>query len=649
MGVSQIGFQPVQGVSNSTTRARSGEFRQGLESAPRQLGAIAFVILACICVLGIEIVNLWHQRDQSLANARAEAGNLARSLGQQAEDTFRIADLSLIGPISRLEIDGTTPDTLEKLRQIMLARVRAFPALAGFAITDETGKCLATAFDHVLPDCDLAGRADFEHLRSHNDTGPRLGEPLKSSGSDAWIIPLSRRFNHPDGSFAGVVTTGVSISFLENYYESFNIGPHGAIVLMSNTADPVVLVRRPFVEANIGHHILNANLYRAVSRNGQAGDVTWRSATDGIDRLTSYRALDPYPLVVAVGFAVGDVLAPWRSEAFSDLLPTIFLVAVIAALGAWLAHHMRLRREAGAAFRLLAENSTDLIVRLGPDLARLYVSPACRAMLGYEPDELVGRPGVDLIHPDDRAIWRRMFDPAETATDLSTTYRAMRKDGTTVWCEGSRHRLAAEAGFVVSVRDVTRRKEAEDQLADANRRLEALANQDGLTGLANRRQFDAALEAEARRASRDGTTLSLIMIDVDRFKAFNDLYGHPAGDKCLQEIAAALRSIPSRPGDVVARYGGEEMAVILPNTPLAGALTIAERTRTLVRSLAIPHESNSGRIVTISLGVASIKGNGRDAAAKLIAAADCALYAAKEGGRDVAVAAPQRQRAQALS
>jgi diguanylate cyclase (GGDEF)-like protein len=194
----------------------------------------------------------------------------------------------------------------------------------------------------------------------------------------------------------------------------------------------------------------------------------------------------------------------------------------------------------------------------------------------------------------------------------------------------------AAAGFVVSIRDISKRKEAEKLLEEANGRLEVLAREDALTGLANRRQFDELIEIEFGRAMRDGVPLSLIMIDVDRFKQFNDKYGHTAGDECLSSIALALKGVLQRPADIAARYGGEELAVLLPNTPQAGALAIAERMRRAVRALGIAHDANPDRLVTISLGVGCLL---RRLSARrprdLIEAADAALYAAKERGRDI--------------
>jgi diguanylate cyclase (GGDEF)-like protein len=225
---------------------------------------------------------------------------------------------------------------------------------------------------------------------------------------------------------------------------------------------------------------------------------------------------------------------------------------------------------------------------------------------------------------------------------MQATYRALRQDGSHIWVEENRRRLPADDGFVVSIRDISLRKQAELQLEAANRQLQVLARQDALTGLANRRHFDEALEVEFARARREGAALSLIMIDVDRFKRFNDVYGHPAGDACLKAVAGALKGALLRPADLVARIGGEEFAVMLPGTQSAGARAVARRMREAARALRIVHDANPDKIVTISLGVASLA-PGFDAqhADSLVKLADAALYAAKEGGRDAVEMAPE--------
>lgn len=166
--------------------------------------------------------------------------------------------------------------------------------------------------------------------------------------------------------------------------------------------------------------------------------------------------------------------------------------------------------------------------------------------------------------------------------------------------------------------------------------LEKLAMVDGLTGIANRRSFDQALDQEWKRAARTGREISVIMLDIDHFKTYNDNYGHGAGDGCLQRVARAMDSMIRRPADVIARYGGEEFAALLPEIDPRGAARMAEKFRTVVASLALPHaHSPIADHVTISAGHATRRANPDQSHQGILEAADQALYKAKQAGRNL--------------
>jgi len=172
-------------------------------------------------------------------------------------------------------------------------------------------------------------------------------------------------------------------------------------------------------------------------------------------------------------------------------------------------------------------------------------------------------------------------------------------------------------------------------LASANRELEKLSRQDGLTGIANRRYFDSYLVTEVRRGTRERQPLSLILSDVDHFKAFNDCYGHQAGDDCLRRVAAALSSAGRRPADLAARYGGEEFAMVLPGTVLEGAIDVAQAVSRVIESLGIPHARSAvNQRVTLSQGIVSLTPEKETSSEDLIQRADQALYLAKQQGRN---------------
>ena len=185
--------------------------------------------------------------------------------------------------------------------------------------------------------------------------------------------------------------------------------------------------------------------------------------------------------------------------------------------------------------------------------------------------------------------------------------------------------------------EATRTKllETSRELAVANRELEKLSRQDGLTGIANRRYFDTYLLTEVKRASREHQPLSLILADVDHFKAFNDCYGHQVGDDCLRQVAAALKLVARRPADLAARYGGEEFAIVLPATNMDGATDVAKSLTRAIEGLAIPHlRSGSGATISLSQGVASLIPTQDTKPENIIEIADQALYQAKQQGRN---------------
>ncbi|HUW50294.1 MAG TPA: diguanylate cyclase [Sulfuricella sp.] len=297
----------------------------------------------------------------------------------------------------------------------------------------------------------------------------------------------------------------------------------------------------------------------------------------------------------------------------------------------------------------------------------VFTNPAAQRELGYSEAELLGQNAHELFHyqwPDGTPYPEEACEIGRVALS-GQIYRAAEetfwsKKGVLLPVAVSSSPIMRDgrvAGSVVAFHDITGRKLAQQmleqamselehssqeterinaQLRAANSELERISQSDGLTGVANRRHLDAYLEKEWRSAARAGRPLSLVMIDIDHFKAYNDHYGHQGGDDCLKEVAGALSFALGRPHDLLARYGGEEFAVVLPDTPLEGALHIAESLRSTVEDLHILHaESATSKYVTVSLGVAAMIPDVREAIpAVLVAAADHALYRAKAQGRN---------------
>jgi diguanylate cyclase (GGDEF)-like protein/PAS domain S-box-containing protein len=291
-------------------------------------------------------------------------------------------------------------------------------------------------------------------------------------------------------------------------------------------------------------------------------------------------------------------------------------------------------------FRLLAEASSDVIVLAGLDGKRRYISPAVTFLLGWEPEDLLGQTYRHLVHPEDASGVSVEMEACRDGMPVEAfPFRWRKKDGSYLWMEASLrlHRDTATGepiGLVKVVRDISVRKAAEEELNRAFRIVENQAMIDGLTGVANRRRFDETMEQEWRRAMRDRSPLSLLMIDVDHFKGYNDIYGHIAGDSCLREIVAAIQEVLHRAADLLARYGGEEFVVVLPFTDSGGAQLVAEQIRSAVERRHLQHSGNSYGIVTVSIGCATQTMAHDSEKDSLLQAADIALYHAKSAGRN---------------
>ena len=277
---------------------------------------------------------------------------------------------------------------------------------------------------------------------------------------------------------------------------------------------------------------------------------------------------------------------------------------------------------------------------------KFFMSSMAHAIFGLPPQEYMTlQQWMDMVHPEDRAHVLQVHAEAIAAhTPLGTQYRIVRaSDGAQrwlqVWGEYGDGTDTDPLRMTGTVQDITERKQAEQQLARYRDALEERVRLDPMTQVANRLALGEAMQREWEQARLRGMPLALLMIDVDFFKAYNDHYGHVAGDRCLQRVAQALASAVQRAGELAARYGGEEFAVLLPDSDELRAVAVAHRLREAVRELALEHQASPcGAQVTISVGVACVRpADGQPlehAQTTLFQQADEALYRAKQAGRD---------------
>ena len=343
-----------------------------------------------------------------------------------------------------------------------------------------------------------------------------------------------------------------------------------------------------------------------------------------------------------------------------DLADTLFVLATILVfltIVAWIAtqlhesHLERLKteqalRESEMRFRLIAENGSDVVSLYAPDGRIVYISPSCERVTGFLPEEMPRMLPFATVHPQDLERLQRHFNQLVRGEPVaSIQVRMLHKTGRYLWLEMMWRSVLDDAGKVVqlqsSSRDITESKQNErrlesaqtklrlqqDMLQDANSKLTELASVDGLTQLRNRRAFEERLDDETRRWRRHGGDVSLVLLDIDHFKAYNDTFGHPRGDEVLRAVGRLLRR-SLRATDFAARYGGEEFAILLPNTDRAGSLVVAEQLRRTIEGA-----SWDDRAITASIGVATLGGE-ITTAEELVDLADRALYRSKQAGRN---------------
>lgn len=331
----------------------------------------------------------------------------------------------------------------------------------------------------------------------------------------------------------------------------------------------------------------------------------------------------------------------------------IFIMAVVAValpVGALLDERRRAQlaeTEAQNIYTTLLKHADDIVIQASLTDPRNFVSPSALKVSGWTEREFLHYGPHGPIHPKDQDLIESLQIRVESGEERATArYRMLCKDGSYRWVEATatgyrRHEKGRVEGYVATVRDISSQMEMElawsterAAMARENSKLVDLAWKDELTGLANRRSFNQLLGIELSRKARTEVPLSLLIIDVDHFKNFNDVLGHPAGDRCLQTVAHALRSAASRATDTPARVGGEEFAIILPATDTDGAVRVGAKIRDVIAKLEIAHPGSPLERLSVSVGAATIPSGYEATMESLIQAADQALYESKQNGRD---------------
>lgn len=507
---------------------------QRLHDKKKPLIAMMTAVMAVICIaLGSATAwMIWSSHQVRLREAEVTTENMARTLASQANTAIKIADVILDDIVERAQREGSTGAAGVRLNAYLLHRIKKVPEIHGLFVYDEQGIWNATSLGS--PQKGNNSDRDYFLFHKHNRQATTLiSTPVRSRSTGHWIIPVSRRIEYSDGSFAGVALATLRLDSFERFYNSLDVGATGTVFFALENG--TLIYRRPFQEHLIGTNLSGGAVFTSYRKTKHASTEMLVARVDGIERLYSYRKLDDFPVIVAAALSKQDIYASWKSFSAQIIFGAVMAIATL--------------------------------------------------------------------------IWffRKLMRQIAIRDHVETELRV-----------------------------------ASSELEKANADLKTMALRDGLTGLANRRAFDHALDYELKRARRADQPVCLLMLDVDFFKKFNDAYGHVAGDDCLRAVAGAIAGSAVRSADTVARYGGEEFAVILPNTDLAGALTVGEAIRTSVLALAVAHAGNPLGYLSVSIGVAAANPQEHGVIDKLglLHHADAALYQSKHDGRNRVTAWP---------
>lgn len=599
---------------------------------PNQL-LVKLAVFLVICIGGFLAYDVRYEYERELSTLKQHLPAEARLSAEHAELSLATAHRALRELEETVRQKGI--EQLEGDREYWqrarrtLARI---PQLAQMAIMDAQGNVRFTSSTFPTPTVNVTDR---EYFRAHAQ-GQRLhiNSTVSARDNGRMVLPVTRRINGPEGEFQGVLFASLDMDYFQALHSSLRNGRDLRIGMFRK--DGAILSLYPAPPMGIGKTLeaqSTAGAFTSVSSFAPA--IT--TSAEGVRELVAYRALNTFPVVVRVSYNYDAFL----SKTVYPMALRNLALFLIFALGTVVAVTVIRRAIAQAVLARGAQRASERLSRAiishlpnGRvavfDRDRRYTFADGQGFSDHprlNAQNIVGKTMAEIYTADGYEIIKRLADQAFAGEEAEEEiayedcfYKVMvvpLDDG-----DGAIDRC------MLLTQDIT-------ELKQTQQALETLSATDGLLDIANRREFERVLKLEWRRSTREQQPLALLMIDVDSFKLYNDSYGHQQGDVCLKEVARVLEEAVARPGDVVARYGGEEIAVLLPRTDLEGALHVAERIHDLLEQNNIPFpDSTVADRITVSIGAASttiFKGREPN---ELVADADSQVYAAKDAGRN---------------
>ncbi|RUR42421.1 diguanylate cyclase [Vreelandella populi] len=606
--------------------------------SPRRL-VISLGTLGVLALGGLLILDNCYEYESRLANLHESLNAQTTLLAEHAQLSLAAAETVLIqvqeDMLDRgLDTLAADPAYLQSLRKL-LART---PQLTSLIIVDSLGQVrLSSVESSALID---VGVSDRDYFQAHaSGMYQYVGEPIIGRSSGRPLLPVSIRMGGRHGEFQGVIMASLNIDYFEAFYSNVRKDSYLRLGMFRNDGTLLTLVP-PFV-----HYQTEASKAALAAELGDYKVRTWLNASplDGVTKYTSFRRLNGYPVVVTASYDYGSFMQGLYPTFMRNALVFILLTSGTVVMVRFINRAMHTADK--------ARKGELRIARLSQAIA--HHLPNGHVVVFDQELRIVFAEGqFSRLHPvfsEEDAQGRQLceFFPQVICTQLELmAQQALAGDESEAEVTWGLYELRV---FSVPLRDDNDEISSglfltQDitELKETQRSLERLSATDGLLGIANRREFERVLGEEWRRALRRQQPISLLMVDVDYFKRYNDTYGHPEGDHCLQQVADLLRNIVQRPGDLVARYGGEEMAILLPDTPRAGALYVAQQLHARLAERNLPFANSPGAShVTVSIGVATHVPASQEERSTLVSMADEALYRAKQQGRNRTATPPR--------
>ncbi len=329
---------------------------------------VIFMLVVILAFLSVEGWRTWRDYRSAFASAQDSVTNLARATAQHAEDAIRQVDVLTAALSERVEGDGLEHIDVPRIHKLLVQQSRIMPQLHGLFIYGPDGQWVVTDKEVTPETANNADRDYFQYHRTHNDRSVRISAVVRSKSTNDLIIPISRRLNNSDGSFAGVLLGTIKVSYFVDYYGDFKIDDKGALVLAMRNG--TILVRRPFVASVVGQSLANSEIFKSYLPNSKEGIAAVKAVVDDTERLYGYRALSTYPLVVEAGLSRESIVAPWRLDLLKSGLILLSLIIVLSIFALivliQLRQRMAMEREIRDAHQTMRDMAlTDSMTGLG--------------------------------------------------------------------------------------------------------------------------------------------------------------------------------------------------------------------------------------------------------------------------------------------